>query len=79
MIDKHVTEKDVLELLAKNESQNAPKKLSADRIRINEIKEELKMLVKEKEGRKVKKKKVDNIPSVAEIKKSILKKGRLKN
>jgi hypothetical protein len=53
LIDKHVTEKDLLELIAKNE-------------------------VKDKEGKKVKKKKVDNIPTVAEIKKSILKKGWLK-
>jgi len=41
LIDKHVTDEDLLELVANNESQNAPKKLSADRIRINEIKEEL--------------------------------------
>jgi hypothetical protein len=48
LIDKHVTEKDVLELLAKNKSKKAPKKLTRNQIEINEIEQELLKRMKKK-------------------------------
>ena len=48
LIDKHVTNEDLLELVAKNKNQKAPKKLSVEQVKNNETKERLLKLLKKK-------------------------------
>jgi hypothetical protein len=48
LADEHLTEKELLELLARKQKKKAPKKLSRNQIEINEIEEELLKLMKKK-------------------------------